>query len=302
MSAKEAQAPVYENTNGVPLCNGKNLHMDVGLGDIANRIITVGSESRAEKIAASFDGDELNLKRIKSSRGFTTITGTFNGVPVSTVAIGMGPAMMDFFVRETRAVVEGPMAIIRYGTCGGLTEAASAGSIVVATDGSGYISRNPDAFAACYSSGSASVSDSADASSSTAVDDDTAAPSSSSSLAAQQAPKYRLAQIAPANKELSELMISSLKEHIPDDVPIRTGANVTADSFYSSQGRLDPAFDDGNLDIADIVKAKYPTIQTMEMETFFLLHLAACCKVPIKAAAAAIVVANRPTGKVLNIS
>jgi len=54
MSAKEAQAPVYENTNGVPLCNGKNLHMDVGLGDIANRIITVGSESRAEKIAASF--------------------------------------------------------------------------------------------------------------------------------------------------------------------------------------------------------------------------------------------------------
>jgi hypothetical protein len=38
----------------------------------------------------------------------------------------------------------------------------------------------------------------------------------------------------------------------------------------------------------------------MEMETFFLLHLARCCKVPIKAAAAAIVVANRPTGTVMD--
>lgn len=27
--------------------------------------------------------------------------------------------MMDFFVREVRAIVDGPIAIIRYGTCGG---------------------------------------------------------------------------------------------------------------------------------------------------------------------------------------
>jgi hypothetical protein len=32
-----AQAPVYENTNGVPLCDGKNLHMDVRiLSDICD--------------------------------------------------------------------------------------------------------------------------------------------------------------------------------------------------------------------------------------------------------------------------
>ena len=33
---------------------------------------------------------------------------------------GMGMPMMDFAVREIRAVVEGPMIMVRYGTCGGL--------------------------------------------------------------------------------------------------------------------------------------------------------------------------------------
>lgn len=54
--------------------------------------------------------------------------------------------MMDFFVREVRAVVDGPMSIIRFGTCGGLTDYSRAGTIVVATDGSSYISRNYDFF------------------------------------------------------------------------------------------------------------------------------------------------------------
>jgi uridine phosphorylase len=54
--------------------------------------------------------------------------------------------MMDFFVREVRAVVDGPMAIIRFGTCGGLTDHSRAGIIVVATEGSSYISRNYDYF------------------------------------------------------------------------------------------------------------------------------------------------------------
>ena len=46
--SESEEKAVYENTNGVPLCNGKNLHMDVDKNDIANRIITVGSVSRAE--------------------------------------------------------------------------------------------------------------------------------------------------------------------------------------------------------------------------------------------------------------
>jgi uridine phosphorylase len=79
---------VYENTNGVPMSDGKNLHMEIGPHDIASRIITVGSLSRAEKIATFFDLT-AEVKTITSSRGFTTITGSFRGTAVSVVSIGM---------------------------------------------------------------------------------------------------------------------------------------------------------------------------------------------------------------------
>ena len=91
------------------MSGGKNLHMEVGIscfslvdvhaynlfvtvvqigvGDLANRIITVGSVSRLEKIVQHFDNAECRC--VTSSRGFTTATGSFNGVPVSVVAIGM---------------------------------------------------------------------------------------------------------------------------------------------------------------------------------------------------------------------
>ena len=98
--SKPASA-VYSNPNGMPFADGKNLHMDLGRGDINNRIVTVGTQSRAEKIAAHFDEE---TSRIASGRGFLTINGIYQGVAVSVVAIGMGPSMMDFFVREARAV------------------------------------------------------------------------------------------------------------------------------------------------------------------------------------------------------
>lgn len=262
---------MYENTNGMPMANGKNLHMEVGFGDIANRIITVGAVSRAEKIATFLDKD-APTKTITSHRGFTTITGEYKGVPVSIVAIGMGPSMMDFFVRESRAVINGPMAIVRFGTCGGLTHESVAGAIVVASSGSGYITRNPDAFSNLYDGGAA---------------DPNVKP-------------YNLHKVCPADTDLSNLVFSELvaNDKLEEKYIIR-GTNVTAESFYSSQGRIDPGFDDRNQDIFHLVSQHYPTATTFEMETFMLLHLAKCSKVPIKASAAAIVVANRPTGDVI---
>ena len=119
---------------------------------MANRIITVGAVSRLEKIAQFLDEGSIRFKHT-SPRGFTTVTGTYNQVPVSIVAIGMGISMMDFFVRETRNILDGPLSIIRFGTCGGLSKDAPAGSVVVASLGSAYICRNHDGFADCYTLG-----------------------------------------------------------------------------------------------------------------------------------------------------
>lgn len=84
----------------------------MGPDDIAARIVTVGATSRLRKMVAFFD-KETPVKEVVSGRGFTTATGKINGVDLSIVSIGMGYPMMDFFVRESRAVIDGPMAIVR---------------------------------------------------------------------------------------------------------------------------------------------------------------------------------------------
>jgi purine-nucleoside phosphorylase len=60
--------------------------------------ITVGPLSRAEKLAKMLD-HESEPFRLATERGFYTFTGRYKGVPVSVVAIGMGIANCDFFVR-----------------------------------------------------------------------------------------------------------------------------------------------------------------------------------------------------------
>lgn len=169
-------------------------------------------------------------------------------------------------------------AFIRFGTCGGLTLDTPAGCIVVAAGGSGNISRNPDAFSACYDDAEETVT-------------------SSESENVEAA--YRTAKLVPASKELSELALSCLGEQVGAE-HLRSGVNVTAESFYSSQGRIDPNFDDLNLDTHKLLVETYPGARSLEMETFWLLHLAKCCKVPVKATAACIVLSCRPTGNVMD--
>jgi hypothetical protein len=76
--------------------------------------ITVGHPTRARNIAKNFDGGLASTFSLESDRGFLTITGRYNGVPVSVISIGMGFANMDFMVREARECVEGEMAIVRF--------------------------------------------------------------------------------------------------------------------------------------------------------------------------------------------
>jgi hypothetical protein len=103
---------IYSNPNGFPFSEGKTLHMEVSHlcatfpalwylthspcrllqqlthGDLANRVITVGSPGRAELIAKHFDADKP-VKVFHSNRGFVTHSGYYEGVYCSIVAIGM---------------------------------------------------------------------------------------------------------------------------------------------------------------------------------------------------------------------
>jgi len=114
-ASKVAQLPVDKD--------GRLYHMGIRSGELAPRVLTVGDQSRALIVAQHLDGAKVDPHNPLSfgpsvfvhvsGRGFTTITGTFEGVSISIVSIGMGCPMMDFFIRESRAIVAGPMAIIR---------------------------------------------------------------------------------------------------------------------------------------------------------------------------------------------
>ncbi|KAL8435792.1 hypothetical protein ACSSS7_002169 [Eimeria intestinalis] len=62
--------------------------------------------------------------------------GYYRRKPVSIVAVGMGAPMMDVLVREASYITEGPLAIVRLGTCTLLDQELRPGSIVVASQGS----------------------------------------------------------------------------------------------------------------------------------------------------------------------
>lgn len=112
-------------------------------------------------------------------------------------------------------------------------------------------------------------------------------------------PPYHVHAVAPADETLSALVREELQNAV-GTASVLEGVNVTADSFYSSQGRIDPNFDDVNTNLIGYLQSKYPRARTLEMETFQLLHLARCSKEPIYASAAAIVVANRQSAVVAN--
>ncbi|KAI7862324.1 nucleoside phosphorylase domain-containing protein [Spinellus fusiger] len=269
------------NANFPQDTEGHVYHLGVKQGQVANRILTVGDSVRAKAIAQLLDTEEQSghptFIRL-SQRGFLTITGRYKGVPVTIMAIGMGNCMMDFFVRETRAVTRGPMAILRFGSCGSVAAQAPPGSVIVPK--AGYcIRRNLNYFSSMPP------------------------PATRAETRAENEKPYTISGLFAADKELTHLLETALQTTV---APLGLGAIVTgglnADgcSFYSSQGRLDPLFwDDNETVIADAL-AMYPTTDSLEMETSMLFHLAACArdpKRPIRAAGCMQVFADRVTNQ-----
>merc|ERR1719491_1389950 len=117
--------------------------------------------------------------------------------------------MMDFFVRETRRVVKGPMAVVRLGTCGFLQEEVVPGTISIASKGSVLVRRNFMAFA-------------------TGV----------SGVLVEGEEPYTITAPCPADAELSAAVVKEMKQGLGADQVVEC-MNATADSFYSSQGRVD---------------------------------------------------------------
>ena len=242
---------------------GRTMHVGVNKNEIANRIIAVGDHHRAELVSQWLD----NPKQIiitKSKRNFHTYTGLFNGVPVSIIATGMGISNTDFLVREARFVVEGPMAFVRFGTCGILTDKIPPGcievphsSIMIQTNWDFDFDNDP-------------------------VDE-----------------AFHISKPCKANPQLSSSLINAIGRNIGKD-KIFSGIDGTADSFYSSQGRSDNHFKEKNFKLLDQLIKKYPEMHILEMETHIFYKLAELSLEPkIYASCGCITLFNRITNEIL---
>ncbi|TKY84574.1 hypothetical protein EX895_006476 [Sporisorium graminicola] len=247
---------VLSNANFPQDAQGRTYHVATKAGQVANRIITVGDQVRAHRIAKAFDGG-APLFSFNSQRNFLTLTGTFKGVPISVVAIGMGFSVVDFFVRECRAVVQGELIIVRLGSCGSMQPEYGIGTVVVPKASFG-ISRNYDYF----------------------HHDTTADERRTGALE-----PYLITKPLDADAEVHDALLAALEKDKPaksadlfagEEVrAVGDTVNASADSFYGSQGRIDPAFVDANANLIDVIKERRPGVATLEMETFVLNHLAA---------------------------
>lgn len=122
--------------NTVPIDeDGRPYHFGCKMGEVANYVLVVSDYGLAGEIAKNFEGTPF---RRESNRGYITYTGTFKGHRLSIVAIGIGFAMVDFLIRELRAVTRGPLTFIFLGTAPTPSDSIALGTAVVARDAVAY--------------------------------------------------------------------------------------------------------------------------------------------------------------------
>ena len=125
--------------------DGSVYHINLKPGQIANDIIFVGDQNRAEKITKHFDSIEFTTQK----REFKTQTGTYKGKRITVMSTGIGPDNIDIVMNELDALVNVDLAtrtvkkeltslnIVRIGTSGSLQADIPCDSFVMSQYGLG---------------------------------------------------------------------------------------------------------------------------------------------------------------------
>ncbi|KAJ3440600.1 uridine phosphorylase [Anaeramoeba flamelloides] len=262
---------------------GRIYHIGLKKGELANRILTVGDPGRAGRISKQLDKVCFEFQ---SNRGYYTYTGLKNGVPISIVATGMGFPLVDFMVRESAEIVDGDMVFLRFGTCGVVREDIPIGNIVIST--SSIMGRRD------YNLVERQIKE---------RDNSESNESYENKWGQNKVFPYEISEEPIlANEKLCDLLEECLGNNLGKE-KVSKGLNLSADSFYSTQGRKVSTFFDHNQGFVEMVQKKFPDFTTMEMETYIYFHLAkSCVKKNIYASAACIALAQRISGKFLKNS
>ncbi len=126
MSKKEQ----IQSAEVVKTASGRQYHINLAPGEVAEYIILCGDPARADKVAEFFDSIELR----RSNREYVTITGQYEGIRVSVMATGIGCGNTEIAVIELLQCVKNPV-FIRVGSCGTLQDEPELGDLVISNGG-----------------------------------------------------------------------------------------------------------------------------------------------------------------------
>jgi uridine phosphorylase len=108
--------------------NGRQYHLGVSRGEVADRVLLVGDPARAEIAASLLDEVEIDRR----NRGYVVLTGTYRGLRVSVVSTGIGSGAMEIAVIELCQCTERP-SMIRCGSCSALQPDIRPGDLVISS-------------------------------------------------------------------------------------------------------------------------------------------------------------------------
>ena len=125
--------------------NGKVLHLGLAKGQLAENVFLVGDPARAIRVSKRFESILCEVR----NREYVTITGRFNGMPVSVIGTGIGVDNVEIALVEAYAVHAfdfdkseyqpgtPPLKFIRIGTSAGIQDDIEPGTMAISTYGLG---------------------------------------------------------------------------------------------------------------------------------------------------------------------
>jgi uridine phosphorylase len=102
-------------------------HLGVGPDDVADAVLLPGNPERVDKIEALWDDTEERGHH----REYRTVTGEYEGAPISVTSTGIGSPSAAIAVEELARI--GVDTYIRVGSCGSIKPEAEVGDLVITT-------------------------------------------------------------------------------------------------------------------------------------------------------------------------
>ncbi len=260
METKKSEIVIVEN---------RVYHLGLATGELAKNVFIVGDPARAVRVSKRFDSIVFKV----TNREYITITGTYQGMPVSVIGTGIGTDNVEialveaFIVNEfdfetaTRQPNIEPLKIIRIGTSGGVQADLPPGifgisSYALGLDSTGLYYDFPavDEFVTEIEKAALEVLE----------------------KAAPDGFRFRGKLIPYASKASDQVMFALINQAKKEQVEFRVGITVSAPSFYGASSRFIEGLRNTISDIKDQlakIEVNGQKIINMEMESSLLFHL-----------------------------